>query len=108
MKSEGAWTALINHATSFINQINSIRPACIRLLCRVVEAIDERGKLDAELADAHASHLFALSDVLWAGKDYPIANVALHLPNVARVRFQDINSVELHPLTIFVVELVER
>ena len=107
MKSEGARTTLIDHASTFINQINSIRPPRVRLLGGVVETIDERRKLNAELAHTHVRNLLALSDVLWAGKDDLVANVALHLPNIAGMSFQNIDGVELYTLTIFIVELVE-
>jgi hypothetical protein len=108
MKPEGAWTTLVNYAATFINQINPIGPAGISLLCDVIETINERGKFDAELPHAHARNLLALANVLWTGEDDLIANVALHLPNIAGMRFQDVNSVELHTLTIVVVELVKR
>lgn len=108
MKPEGAWTTLVNHAATFINQINPIGPAGISLLCDVIETINERGKFDAELPHTHARNLLALAKVLWTGEHDLIANVALHLPNIAGMRFQDVNSVKLHTLTIVVVELVER
>ena len=108
IKPEGAWTTLVNYAATFINQINPIGPAGISLFCRVVETIDERGKFDAKLPHAHARKLFALANVLWTSEDDLIANVALHLPNIAGMRFQNIDGVKLHTLTIVVVELIER
>ena len=106
MKSERARTALISHASLFINQINAIGPARVSLFRSVVETIDERGKFDAKLAHAHARHLFALSYVLWTGEDDLIANVALHLPNIAGMRFEDIDGVKLDLLPVIFVELV--
>jgi hypothetical protein len=107
MKSERAWTAFISYAPLFINQINAIGPAGVSLFRSVVETIDERGKFDAKLPHAHARHLFALANVLWTGEDDFIANVALHLPNIAGMRFEDIDGVKLDLLPIVVVELVE-
>jgi len=107
MEPKGAWTALVNDASVFINQINPIRPAGVSLLRGVIEVINQRGKFDTKLAHAHACNLFALSHALWAGKDDSIANIALHLPDVAGVRFQNVQDVKLHTLTIFVVKLVE-
>jgi len=108
MKSERAWTALINYAPGFIEQVNAIGPATVSLLGTVVEAVDKGRKFDAKLAYAHARNLFALSQVLWTGKNDFIANVTLHLPNIAGMRFQNVHGVELHALTIFVVKLIER
>jgi len=107
MKAERAWTALINHASSFINQINAIRPPRIRLLCSVVEIVDKGGKFDAEFPYAHVGYLCALSHAFWAGKNDLIANVALHLPNITRMSFENVNSVELHALTVLVVKLIK-
>ena len=45
--------------------------------------------------------------ILRTGKDDRIADVALHLPNVAGVRFQDIHGVECHPASILLVQLVK-
>src|SRR5580765_8036430 len=107
MKAERAWTALINHASSFINQINAIGPPGVRLLCGVVEIVDKGGKFDAEFPYAHVGYLCALSNVLWARKNDLIANVALHLPDITRMSFENVNSVELYPLTVLVGKLIK-
>jgi len=106
MKAEGAWTALINHASGFINQINPVGPTRVGLLCSVAEVIHERRKFDSKLAHAHIRNLSTLSHAFWTGEDNFVTNIALHLPNVAGMGFQNVDSVKLHALTIFIVELV--
>src|SRR5437868_443561 len=108
MKSEGTRTALINHAPALINQIDPVRPASISPFCGVIETIDQGGKFDPKLTHTHARHLFALPDAFWTGKHDLLPHIALHLPNVARVRFEDVDGVKLNLLPVVVVELVER
>jgi len=86
MKSEWAGAAFVCHTTVFVDEVNSIRPAGIFLLRRVVEVIDQRGKLDAEFANAHTRNLLTFTEALRTGEDHVVAEVALHLPNVAGMR----------------------
>ena len=107
MKAEGAWTALINHASSFINQINPIGPAGISLLSGIVEVVDKSGKFDPKFAHAHPRYLSAFFHALGTREYDFVADITLHLPDVAGMRFQNVNGVEIHVLTVFIVELVE-
>ena len=107
MKAERAWTALINHPSIFINQIDPIGPAGINLLGSVVEVVDKRRKFDPKFAHAHPCHPSAFFHALGTREYDLVADVTLHLPDVAGMRFQNVNSVEIYALTVFIVELVE-
>src|SRR5664279_1847839 len=73
----------------------------------VFEAVDHRRKLDAQLAHAGSSYERALGFVLGTGEDHFVLNVALHLPYIARMRFQNVHRVERHLASILLVELIE-
>ena len=107
LNPNGPGLVLNTHPAIAINQVNTVRPAGVGDLGSIVEAVDDCRKFDAELAHARARYIRALSFILRTGKDDRVADVALHLPNVAGMRFQDVHGVERHPVSVLLVELVE-
>src|SRR5690348_6358880 len=107
MEPKWARTALVGHAAVLVDQIDSIRPASVGLFRAVAEIIHQSGKLDSQLAHAHSGHRLALFNVPGTRKYDLIANVALHLPHVAGMRFEDIHGIELHARTVLVIQLIE-
>src|SRR5579884_1604740 len=107
MEPKRSWTALVGHSSIFVDQINSIGPTGIGLLRAIVEIVNQRRKFNSQLPHAHPCHVLALGNVFRTGEDDFIPNVALHLPHVTRMRFEDVHGVELHTRSVFVVKLVE-
>ena len=106
---ESKWSGLtlVSHTAVSINQINAVGPAGIGLLGRVAEFIQDGRELDPEFAHARSRHQGALFFIPWAGKYNLVFDVALHLPDIARMRFRDIDDQERHLACVLVIELVE-
>ena len=98
---------LVTHSPIAVYDVQAIRPACVGPFGRIVEAIDDGGKFDAELHDAQLSHLAALVETLRAGKYHVVIQIIRILPHIAGVRFANVNHVERHPGAILLVEFVE-
>src|SRR5579859_6027862 len=107
MESERPRTALVGNSPIFVDQINSIRPTRVFLFGSVVETVDQRWKFDTELTNTHSRHFLALAKGFRTGKNYFVADIALHLPNVAGVGFEDVHRVKRHTRSVVVVKLVE-
>jgi hypothetical protein len=73
----------------------------------VFEAVDNRGKLDAQFAHARAGDVRAFVITLGTVEDDRIPDVALHLPYIAGVCFEDVNRVKRNLLAVLLVEFVE-
>jgi hypothetical protein len=99
--------ALEHHPAITINQIETVWPTGVRNLSSIVEAVDNGGKLDAELANARAGNLRAFFFILRTGKDDRVTNIAAHLPNVAGMSFLDIHGVKRHPASVLLIQLVQ-
>src|SRR5271165_2259830 len=106
LEAKRARPALVGDA-SFIDQVDAVGPARIRLFGRVLESIDQGGKLYSQLAHAGSRDQRALLVILRAGEDDFILYIALHLPNVAGMRFQNVDRKECHLVAVLVVKLVE-
>ena len=106
MEAERPGTALVNNTSILVDQVDAIRPPCVLLLRAVVEGIDQRGKLNTQLPHAHAGNVLSFINALGTGENNVIANVALHLPDVTWMGFQDVHRVKLHARSVIVVQLV--
>ena len=107
MEAEGAGLALVDDAALGVDEVNAVGPAGVGLLGGVGEIVEQRGELDAELADAGGSEFSTFVLRFWAREDDVVLDVALHLPDVAGMRFEDVNRVERDAVVIPIVELVE-
>jgi len=56
LKSKRTGAALINHLPRSIDQIKTIGPSGIRLLRRVIKAVEQGRELDAEIADTTSGY----------------------------------------------------
>jgi hypothetical protein len=106
-EAKRARSALIGDSTFRIDQVNAVRPACVRFLGRVLESINQRGKPYPQLAHTGSCHQRTLAEILRAGEYDPILYVALHLPHVAGMRFQNVDRKKCHLTAVLVVKLVE-
>src|SRR5450755_1794137 len=107
MESKWPRLALVRDLSFSVDQVQPIGPARVGDLGMVFEPVDHRRKLDAQLAHTGSSYERALGFVLGTGEDHLVLDIALHLPDVAGMSFQDVHRVERHLASILLVELVE-
>src|ERR1700733_14425141 len=107
LKAERAAFAFVGHAIPPIDQVDSIGPARIGLLGRVVEPIKNCGKLDSQLANTGARDLATLLGVVGTGKYNLVLHVALGLPDITRMRLQDVHDQESDLLVVLIIKPVE-
>jgi hypothetical protein len=107
MESERPWPALIGHAPAGINHVESIGPRRVGALRRVAKLVEDRRNLNSELAHARSGNEFSFVFAARTGEDNFVFYIALHLPNIARVRLGDVDHKERDPASIFLVELVQ-
>ena len=107
LEPERAGFAFVGDATTGVDQVHPVGPAGVGLFGRVAELVEDRLDFDSELADARSGDDRALVFVFGAGEYDFIFNIALHLPEVARMRLGDVDDEKLDSIAEFVVELVE-
>jgi hypothetical protein len=90
-----------------VDQVKTIRPTGIGLLGRVAELINDRRNLDAKFSHARAGDHRAFLFILGAGENDFVFNIALHLPNVAGMRFRDVHNQEVNLISILLIKLIE-
>jgi hypothetical protein len=99
--------ALESDPSIWLNQVEAIRPAGVCRFDLVVEAIDKSWKLDMQLANAGTSNVCALLLVTGTAKQNVFTDVALHLPDVGRMSFKDVDGVEVDLALILVGQFVQ-
>jgi len=107
MESKRSRLTLEGYLPLGVDQIQTVGPAGVGYFGRVFESVDHGRKLDPQLAHTRSRHKCALFLVLGTGEDHFVLDVALHLPYVAGMRFQDVNRVERDLASILLVEFVE-
>ena len=107
LESERSWTTLIAHSSIGADEIDAIGPAGIGLLSTIAEIVHQRREFYSQLSHAHSSERFALVVARGTGKDDLVAHIALHLPHVAGMRFEDVNGVEVHVRAVIGIQLIE-
>jgi hypothetical protein len=107
MESKGTWFALKSDLSVWLNQIQPIGPTCVCRFNLVVEAIDESRELDVQFANAGASHGSTLLLVSRTAKQDIVANIALHLPHVSRVSFEDVDGIEVDLALVLLGQFVQ-
>jgi len=90
-----------------VDQVNAIRPAGVGSFRAVAEFVEHGGKLDPKLAHAGAGNECPVLFVLRAGEYDLVVNVALHLPNIAGMRLQNVDDEEGHLAAVLIVKSVE-
>jgi len=106
IEAKRAGLALVKNPSSGSNQIKPVRPRCVCSLDAIVESVDQRRELDAELAHAGSGDIESFSFVFRAGEEHVLAHVRLHLPHIGRVRFKDIDGVEIDLILVLLGQLV--
>jgi hypothetical protein len=107
MKSKRARFALVSDATVGPNKVQSIRPPGVCSFGMVVESIDQGREFDAKSSNACTGHQGALLLIAGAAEQNFIANIALHLPDVRRMRFKDVDRIEIDLAFVLLRQLVQ-
>src|SRR6266478_7421172 len=107
LKSKRAGLALVSHASVGVDEVDPIGPAGVGALGCVTEFVEHGGKLDAQLAYARSGHDAPLLFISRTREDDLVFDVALHLPYVAGMGFQNVDNQERHAVAILFVESVE-
>ena len=107
VKAEGPRLALVKDTATFAYQVESVGPAGVSRFDPIVEAIYERGKLDAQLAHTCAGNVGALNLVLRTAEEDVVANIGPHLPHISGMRFKNVNGVESDLVAILIGQLVQ-
>jgi hypothetical protein len=107
LKTERTRLRLVSDPTLGVDGVKAIWPTGIDFLRGIAEFVDQCGDLDAELPYTRSRNQCALCFIFRTGKNNFVLEIALHLPNVARVRFRDIYDEKIYLVLILLVELVE-
>jgi hypothetical protein len=91
-----------------IDRIKAIRPTGVLLLDLVLNSIDQRGEWDVQLTHARARHVEAFVKGGRVLIEDAVADVARHLPDIAGMRFGDVNHKERYSVFVLVVDFRER
>ena len=91
-----------------VDQVDALRPSRVSAFGLVVESIDYRRKLDAQLADAGSRDLAAFLIIFRTCEKDFVLEVALRLPDIGGMRLCDVDNQERDLLPVLIVELVER
>ena len=87
--------ALVNHAVVMVDQVDALRPSRVGALGRVVKSIDDRGKLDTQLANARSRDLAVFLIIFWTCEKNFVLEVALRLPDVGGMRLESCTVADL-------------
>jgi hypothetical protein len=90
-----------------LNQVKAVRPPGVGGFHLIIKTIDQRRKLDMQLPNAGASHGCALLLVARTAKQNVIADVALHLPDIGRMSFKNVDGVKVDFALVLLGQLVQ-
>src|SRR5882757_9505336 len=90
-----------------VDQIDAIRPTRIGALCSVPKFVEDRRNLDAKLAHTGSSDELAFLFILWRRENDVVFDVALHLPNVARMRLSNVDHQKGDAAAVLLIKLIE-
>ena len=106
-ETERARLALISDAPVRVDQIDAVRPSRIRLFGRIAKLVEHSRKLDPKFPHTCPGDEGAIFFVFRAGKNNVVLDIALHLPNIAGMRFGNVNHQESNTPAILLVKLIE-
>jgi hypothetical protein len=107
MKAEGARLALVENAAAFVDQVQSVWPTRVGELDSIVETVDKRRKLDAQLAHTRTRNVRAFYFILGAAEQNVVAHIGLHLPHIGRMRLKNVHGVETDLVAVLLRQLVQ-
>ena len=107
MKAEGPRLALVEDPSALPDQVEPVWPARISRLRPIIEAVDQRGKFDAQLAHACAGNRSTLRLIFRAAEKNTIAHIGLHLPHGGGMGLKDVDGVEADLVAELLGEFVQ-
>jgi hypothetical protein len=107
VEPERSGLALVVDATASLDQVEAVRPPGIGTFNPVVEAIDDGRELDSQPAYTSAGYRCPLLLIARTPEKHLVANIALHLPDVGRVCFENIDCVKINLALVLLGELVQ-
>jgi hypothetical protein len=107
LKSKGARLALVRNAALRVDQIDPVRPAGVGLFRRIAKLVEHSRKLYPKFPYASPGNECAIFFSFRTGKNNLVFNIALHLPNIAGMRFGNVHNQERHAPAILLVKLIE-
>ncbi len=107
LESERSRLALVRDAVISVDQVDAIGPSRIGALGLIVKTVDYCWKLDPEFPHAGCRYLAALVEVVRAGENDFVLEIALSLPNVAWMRLDDVDRKKRDLAVVLVIKLVE-
>ena len=107
MEAEGARLAFVCDSTACLNEVHAVRPTGISGFDLIIEIIDERWKFDVKTSDAGVCHRGAFGLISWAAKEDLVAHIALHLPHVSRMGFENVHGIEIYLALVLLRQFVQ-
>ena len=107
LKSKWSRFALVSNAALRVDQVNTIGPACIGLFGRIAKLVKHGWKLNPKFPHTSPGDECSFFFCFRAGKDNAVFDIALHLPDVAGMRFGNVDNQESNPPVILLVEFIE-
>ncbi len=107
MEAKWARLAFVDEASIAVYEEETIRPSCVGLLGDVIQSVDHCGKFDPQFTHATVGDIEAFIEVAGARKDDVVLHVALHLPDITGVSFEDVDGVERDVVPVLLKQLVE-
>ncbi len=90
------------------DQVQTIGPGGVLLLDGIVDRIDQSRKGDMEPSNAGGSNFFSFLLGGGISKQDVFRHIALHLPEIARMRLRNVDDIGRDPVLVRLVQLVER
>jgi hypothetical protein len=107
VEAEGARPAFVRDSTACLNEVHAVRPTGISGFDLIIEIIDERWKFDVKTSDAGVCHGGALGLISWTAKEDLILHVALHLPHISRMGFENVHGIEIYLALVLFRQFVQ-
>jgi hypothetical protein len=107
LESEGPRFAFVSDAAAGVDQVDAIGPSGVGTLGGVAELVEHGGKFDSKLTHTGAGDQAALLFIFGAGENDLVLNVALHLPDVAGMSFENIDDQEGDAIAVLIKQFVK-
>jgi hypothetical protein len=102
-KPEGTGHALECNTAISIDEIETVGPTCVIFLNLILHGVDQGGHANVEFSHAGKGNLFAACHCGGVLKDDAFLHVALRLPEVAGMRFINVNDEESDAVAVLLV-----
>jgi len=90
-----------------VDQVNAVGPAGISLFGGVAKLVEHSRKFYPKFSHASSGDECSILFGFRAGKNNAVFDVALHLPDIAGVRFGNVNHLEADAIAILLVKFIQ-